>query len=93
MYCEPRVTLLNSITALCDYVNQAYNIYFDSTGQTVVAQLLTHGINLPDSEGIPRINVNSAIFSQFSQYILSQYIFLSMYFLNISQTCRFMKQL
>ena len=80
MYREHRSILLNSITALCDYVNQVYNIYFDSACQTVVAHLLTHGMNLPeDSECIARLNVNSAIFNLFSNYI--------------SKTCRFMKLL
>ena len=80
MYREHRAILLNSITAICDYVNQVFNISLDSTCQTVVAHLLTHGITLPDdSECIARINVNSAIFNQFSSYI--------------SKTCRFMKLL
>ena len=79
MYCEPRVTLLNSITALCDYVNLEYNISVDSTSHTAVMHLLTHGLNLSESESNSIININSAIFGHFSKYI--------------SQTCRFMKTL
>ncbi len=79
MYCEPRVTLLDSITALCDNVNLEYNISVDSTNHTAVAQLLTHGLNLSESESNTVISINSAIFGHFSKYI--------------SQTCRFMKTL
>ena len=76
-YCEPRTILLNSIAALCDYVSHEFNISLDSTSQSVITHLLTHGINLPQSEDLTKINVNSVIFNHFSKYI--------------SQTRRFMK--
>ena len=76
-YCQPRTILLNSITALCDYVSHDFNISLDYTSQSVITHLLTHGINLPQSEDLTKINVNSVIFNHFSKYI--------------SQTRRFMQ--
>ena len=65
MYCEPNATLLSSIAALCDFVNLKYHISLDYNSQTVVSHLLTHGLNLSESEGITRTNINAAIFSEF----------------------------
>lgn len=68
-YIVPRAVLFANITALCVDLNQSFNFVFDLTSPTAVAHLLTHGINLPQIDCTTRVNINSAIFNMFSNYI------------------------
>ena len=71
--------MLVSIAALCDNINELYNLTLNPLNQTFVTKLLTCGLNLPSIDNSALLNMNSDIFSIFSSYIL--------------QTARFVKML
>ena len=75
----PRDLLLENVAALCNCVNQWYNLALDSSCQSSVTHLLTYGLNLPLADPSTILNINLSIFNMFLSYI--------------SETARFIKML